>query len=483
MAELADALDLGSSGHTHRSSSLLSRTRYKRVFKLTRKEYGTVNETSAAVTVEDISPVKKKLLFDIAWVDVKRELDACYRDVGRKAKIKGFRQGKVPRKVLESMYKDHVESEAMTNLVNRCYWDAIKEKGIEAVTQPDIDQNGIEEEKSFSFTATVEVEPAMEPKGYIGMELDREETEVTEADIEARLEQIRHMFGTMEEVTEEREVKKGDFTVIDFAGTHEGEALKELTAGNYLLEIGSGAFVPGFEDQIIGMTMGQLKQIQVKFPDDYGLNRIAGKDITFSVTLKNIKEKKLPEIDENFIRNFDKYDTLEDLRIDIQNTLEEENKTSSDTALKDLIITKLLEINEFEAPPSFIDRQIFFMLEDTRRKMASRGLNKKEIDELSAKYRDMYRDEATRIVKSILLMKNIALKESITVDMEEIDARIREMAQRRGQDFESLKKTIEDSGMIENIREDILNRKVYDFIEDNAHIQWAKRKETQEGGN
>ncbi len=441
-----------------------------------------MGETTVAVKVEDISPVKKKLLFDISWVDVKNELDACYRDMNRKAKIKGFRPGKVPRKILESMYKDHVEGEVITNLVNKHYWDAVKEKGITVVAQPDIDQNGIEEEKNFVFAATVEVEPFIEPKNYIGLELEKHEKNVTESDIEERLQQIRHMFGTMEEVGDDREVKEGDFTVIDFTGTLDGEALKEMTAENYLLEIGSGSFVPGFEDQVIGMRKDQSKQIQVKFPDEYGIQRIAGKDIIFSVTLKSIKEKILPEIDENFIRNFEKFETLEDLRTDIRETLEEENKARSNTDMKDLIVTKLLESNEFEAPPSFIERQIYYMIADTRRRMASRGLSRKEIDELSAKYREMYRDEATKVVKSVLLMKNIAAKESISVDAGEIDERVMEMAQRRGQDFDSFKKSLADADMIENINEEILTRKVFDFIEGRATIHSVKKEEIQEGG-
>jgi trigger factor len=441
-----------------------------------------VGETTVAVKVEDISPVKKKLLFDISWVDVRNELDACYRDMNRKAKIKGFRPGKVPRKILESMYKDHVEGEAITNLVNKHYWDAVKEKGIIVVAQPDIDQNGIEEEKNFVFAATVEVEPVIEPKNYIGLELERHEKNVTESDIEERLQQIRHMFGTMEEVGDDREVKEGDFAVIDFTGTLDGEALKEMTAENYLLEIGSGSFVPGFEDQVIGMRKDQSKQIQVKFPDEYGIQRIAGKDIVFSVTLKSIKEKKLPEIDENFIRNFEKFETLEDIRTDIRETLEEESKARSNTDLNNLIVTKLLESNEFEAPPSFIERQIYYMIADTRRKMASRGLSRKEIDELSAKYKEMYRDEATKVVKSVLLMKNIAAKESISVDVGEIDERVMEMAQRRGQDFDSFKKSLEDADMIENIKEEILTRKVFDFIEGRATIHSVNKEEIQQGG-
>jgi len=446
------------------------------------KECSVVSEETVAVKVEDISPVKKKLLFDIAWVDVKKELDAVYRDVARNAKIKGFRQGKVPRKVLENLYKDHAEGEAVTNLVNRHYWEAIKEKGIMAVTSPDIDQNGIEEDKNFAFAATVEVEPAIEPKDYTGLELEREEKDVTEADIDARLQQIRQMFGTMEEVAEDRDVRESDFAVIDFAGSLDGETLKEMTAENYLLEIGSGMFVPGFEAQVVGMKKGQSKQIQVKFPEEYGVKRIAGKDIVFSVTLKGIKERILPEIDEKFIRNFDKYESIEDLRKDIKKNLEEENKTISDKTLRDSIISKLLESNEFEAPPSYIEGQIHYMMAESRKRMASRGLNQKEMNELTAKYREMYREEATRIVKSVLLVKHIAANESITAIREEMDEKIREMAQRRGQDFDSFRKSLEDNGLIEEVKNEILGKKVFEFIEEKATIHPVKKDEITHGG-
>ena len=441
-----------------------------------------MSDETAPVKVEDISPVKKKLSFDISWVDVKKELDAAYRDMGKKAKVKGFRPGKIPRKILETLYKDNVEEEAISNLVNKYYWDAIKENGISVVSQPDIDQNGIEEEKNFTFSANVEVEPVIEPNDYTGLELEREDKEVTESDIEARLQQIRQMFGTMEEIVIDREVKEGDFTTIDFIGSHDGESLKELTAENYPLEIGSGMFVPGFEEQLIGMRKGESRKIKVTFPEDYRMKRVAGKEVEFTVTLKSLKEKILPEINEDFIRNFEKYETLEDLRKDIKKTIEEENKAQSDAALRNLILSKLLDKNEFEVPASYIERQIHYMMEDTRSKMASRGLNIKDIDKLSDTYKDMYREEATKVVKSILLMKSIAAKESLSIDDKEINERVMEMAHRRKQDFNSFKKSLEEADIIESIKNEILNKKVFEFIEAKSQIRLVRTEDSQNGG-
>ena len=427
-----------------------------------------------AVKVEDVSPVKKKLLFDISWLEVKDELDAVYKDVGKKAKVKGFRQGKIPRNILESMYKDYAEDEAITNLVNRYYWEALKENNINAVAQPDIDQKGIEAEKNFTFTATVEVEPVIEPKGYIGIELEKEEHEVSDSDVDTRLEKAREMFSTMEEVVEDREINERDFVVIDFEGTLNGKPLKEMKADNYMLEVGSKTFIPGFEEQLPGLKKGETKQIRVKLPEDYHAKYLAGEEVLFSVTLKNIKEKKLPELDEKFVQNFDKYETLDDLKKDIRKTLEEENIARSNSVFKNLIIDKLLEINKFEVPQSFVNRQVSFMLADMQRRMAMRGIKRQDTSELYNKFHDLYKNEALKVVMTILLVKSIAEKESIEVSDNELEEKIKEIAAQRSQSYDSLKKSLVDGNMIEDIKSEILNAKVFGFIENKSKVKVIK---------
>ena len=429
-----------------------------------------------AVKVEDVSPVKKKLSFDISWLEVKNELDAVYKDVGKKAKIKGFRQGKIPRNILESMYKDYAEDEVITNLVNRHYWEALKENNINAVAQPDIDQKGIESEKNFAFTATVEIEPVIEPNGYIGLELEKEEHEVSESDVEARLQEVREMFATMEEVITDRQIENGDFAVIDFEGTLNGKPLKEMKADNYLLEIGSKTFAPGFEEQLIGMRKGETKQLKIKLPEDYDVKVVAGQDVSFTVTIKNIKEKQLPDIDEKFVQNFDKYESLDDLKKDIRNTLKEENIARTNSVFKNLIIDKLLEINKFEVPQSFVNRQVSFMLADMQRRMTMQGIKRQDPSEFYNKFHDLYKDEALKVVRTFLLIKSIAEKESIAVSDAELEEKIREIAAQRSQTYDSLKKSLEDGKMIENIKSEILNAKVFNFIEDKSKVNIVKNK-------
>jgi trigger factor len=420
-----------------------------------------VSEANVAVKVEEISPVKKKLSFEIPWDDVKKGLEAVYRDVAKTARIRGFRQGKIPRNILERHYKDHVEGETVTKLINQFYWDAIKEHDIQAVTQPQIDQQGIAPDKNFSFTATVEVEPLLDPTGYLDLELEKEELRVSEQDIEDRLKEIQQMFATMQDIEEDRGLTAGEFATLDFEGTLAGEALKELKAENYFLEVGSGMLVPGFEDQLIGMKKGETRPIQVRFPDAYQAAHLAGKEVSFAVTLKGIKEKKLPDINEEFVKNFEKYDSLESLKADVRK----------------LIVDKLLENkdNEFDVPPSFVERQIFQMMADTQRRLLSRGMDKKTATELTVKMHDTFKDEAGKIVLTALIIKNISRLENISASEGEVEDRIRIMAESRGQTAEALRESLEKDDMLDHIGNEVLHQKVFDFIESKAKIRMVQK--------
>lgn len=256
-----------------------------------------MGEVAAEVKIEEINSVKKKLSLEIPWSEVKRELDEAYNMVGKKAKVKGFRPGKTPRKILEMYYKDQAEEEAISNLVSKSYSKALETNEIMAVSQPVIDQKGIETDKDFAYSATVEVQPVFEPKDYIGIEAEKEELEITDSDVETRLEQLRQMYSTIESIEEDREVAEGDFVSIDFEGKVDDEVRKELSSENYLLEIGSRKFAPGFEEQLIGAQKGEFREVQVTFPDEYQNKDFAGKKSLFSVTVKDIREKKIPDLE------------------------------------------------------------------------------------------------------------------------------------------------------------------------------------------
>ena len=432
--------------------------------------------SQVAMNIEELSSVKKKLSFEIPWDEVKNELDTVYRDIGKKAKIKGFRPGKIPRKVLETYFKEQAENETINNIVNKFYWQALEEKRIVALSRPDIDQEGLKENSDFSFSASFETEPEFEPQGYKGMELEKEIFKVTENDMEKRINELKQMFATMEEVKDDRPAVKGDFVVMDFAGNLNGESPPELKADNYFLEIGSQRFIPGFEEQLIGMRKGEEKSIKVVFPKDYHDKKFADKEVTFDVTIKNIKEKKLPEFDENFIKNFDKYDSLEDLKNDVRKSLEEESQRLSEMNLQNKITEILRKENEFEAPPSLIERQIFYMMADTQRRMTSAGMDEKNAMELSFKMHDKFKDEAVKIVKTFLLLKKIAQKESLVLEEGDTEKHIQELAVKYGRDYELLKKTYENKENRDNLEVELIQKKVFDFIEQSANIKVIEKK-------
>jgi trigger factor len=397
-------------------------------------------------------------------------LDAVYRKVGKTAKIKGFRPGKIPREILQRHYREDAEGETISNLVNRYYWETLQQKDIPAVTQPEIEQQGIEAEKDFTFSATVEVEPAVEPKDYLGLELEKEEPVVTDEDLEARMVEIRQMFATMEEVEDDRGIRMGDFVTLDFTGAVAGEQLKELKSENYLLEIGSKIFVPGFEEQLLDLRQGEAKTVAVKFPDNYNAAHLAGKDVEFTVNIKGIRVKKLPEIDEQFIKNFEHYESLEALKADVLKNLEEEMKRKIALEFERQIGDKLLEKNVFDVPDSFVERQIYYMMSDMQRRMVSGGMDPKKAAEFSMKLHDHFREEAAKIVKTVFLLKGIAGKEALTAGEDEVEKQIREIAAQRAQDYETLRKSLEKDDLIDNIRSEILNRKTYAFLEAKAKV-------------
>ncbi len=435
-----------------------------------------MSDVSDAVKIEDISTVKKKLSFDIPWTDVKNELDTVYRKVGKKAKIKGFRQGKTPRAILEMHYREEAEEETVSNLVNRYYWETLQEKKIPVVMQPEIEQKGIEAEKNFTFSATVEVEPAVDPRDYLGLELEKEEPVVTGDEFEAKMKEISQMFATMEEVSEDHGILAGDFVTLDFTGTLAGEQLKELKSEDYLLEIGSKTFVPGFEEQLIAMKKGDMKSFAVRFPEDYQAAHLAGKDIEFKVHIKGIRIKKLPEIDELFVKNFERYESLEDLKADVRKNLEEEKKRKIAASFERQISDRLLEKNVFEVPDSFVERQIYYMMSDMQRRMVSGGMDPKKAAEFSFKLHDQFREEATKIVMTVLLLKGIAGKEGLTAGDDEVEKQIREIAAQRAQDYETLKKSLEKDDLVDNIRNEILNRKTYEFLETKAKVTMIRNE-------
>lgn len=431
--------------------------------------------SQVAVKIEDLSQVKKKMSLEIPWTEVKNELDAVYQDIGKKAKVKGFRPGKIPRKILETYFKEQAESDAATNIINKYYWQTLEDKGIIAVSRPEISQDGLKENTDYAFSATFETEPDIEPKNYTGIELEKEKINVTENDVQKRIDEIRQMFATMEEVAEDRPVINGDYVVIDFAGSLNGETFKELNAQDYFLEIGSGKFVPGFEEQLVGMKNGESREIKVTFPSDYHESRFANQEVIFQSKVKSIREKKLPAEDDSFVKNFQRYDSFEDFKTDVRKSLEEKAEQISKDNLQNSMIDQLIKENNFEVPESMVQKQIYYMMADTQKRMMSAGIDENSAMDFTMKMQDKYKGDAEKTVKSFLLLKKIAEKESLAAEDSDLEQYLQEQATQSGRDYESLKKFYENDERKDYLRTELVHKKVFDFIEQNANIKVVEK--------
>lgn len=422
------------------------------------------------VTVEEISPIKKKLSFNIPWEKVKSELDLTYKKIGNSAKIKGFRPGKIPRAILEKYYRDQSEEETEVGIINQYYWDALIKEGIKAVNIPQIEHKGIEIGKDYAFSVIVEVEPDIEPKNYMGLEIISDEVKISDEDVSQRLEEIRQTFATLEEIVEDRGAEKGDFLVIDFNGNIEGKLTRELTGIDQIVEIGAGRLNLPLEDKLIGMRKGDEKTFELEMPADHPIQVVRGKRVNINVKIKGIRAMKLPPLDEEFIKNFDKFDSLEHLKEEIRKQLLEEKSMASEANMISQLEQKLLDNNQFEVPETLINRQSELLMSNAQRKMRERGISQEQINDFLNKYSKEYRDEAAKTIKLMLLTKKIAEKECINVDDHEIDQRIEELANRSRQEYEVVRKYFENNGMIEDIRIDLLSKKTYDYLLKHAKV-------------
>jgi trigger factor len=301
------------------------------------------------INVKDINPVEKQIQVTIPVDTIFSEVDKYYLSLRKSVKIKGFRPGKVPRSILERFYKKQVENEVVNKLINGTYQSAIKEKNIHPVSEPIIDSSKLETGNDFTYTARVEVHPEIDLEGdYLGLEVEQEKLKVTEDDVDKYLEEIRHYHAQLKAVESDRPIRSGDFVVIDFTGNIEGVPLKEGEVKDKLIEIKPDTFLPGFTNQLIGLRPGVNREIKITIPEDYEQKEIAGKTVTLQVMIKEIKEKIIPSLDDNFARDVGEFETLSELREKVRKEITTREEQRIRNSLHNGLIQKIIENNPFE---------------------------------------------------------------------------------------------------------------------------------------
>ena len=422
-----------------------------------------------------------KLEFTVEAQKFEEAIQDVYKKNAKYFNIPGFRKGKAPFKMVEKAYGIQIFYEdAFNEIAGEAYVKGLEDNKIEAVSKPEIDIKQIEAGKDLIFTAVVQTKPEVTLGDYKGIELKKVEYNVTDKDVEHELEHIAEHNARLVAV-EDRPVEKGDTVVIDFEGFVDGKAFEGGKAENHELEIGSKTFIPGFEDQVIGMKIDEEKDINVKFPEEYFSKELAGKDATFKVKLHEIKVKELPAIDDEFAKDVSEFDTLKDLKASIKEKLVEDKKNQAKYQLEDAVIKEVAKNTEIDIPSGMIETELDNILKDIDGRLAYQGLNLAQYLKLINKSEDDMRKEyeaqASESVKTRLVLEAIVKAEKIEATDAEIEEKIKEMAKNYGKKEEEL---LENENLKEYLKNNITTEKAIQFIVDNAKIKAAKKAEKTE---
>lgn len=396
--------------------------------------------------------------------------DAYMKNRGR-FNIPGFRKGKAPRKIIELNYGEEIFYEDAINiLLPEAYENAVKELELEPVDTPDIDIDEIIKGEPILVKAEVDVKPEVKLGDYKAMELEKVEYEVTDEMIEHELHHVQEDNARI--ISVDREVKEGDIVTIDFAGFVDEEQFPGGTAEGHELEIGSKTFIPGFEEQLIGKNKGEEVEVKVTFPEEYHEESLAGKEALFKVVIHEIREKELPELDDEFAKDVSEFDTIEEYKQDIKNRLEEELKSQEKFEKENKVIEKVMEISEVDIPNGMIETQIDDELGQFDFRLRQQGLELEKYLELTGTNIDMMREQfrevAEKRVRADLVLEAIAKVESIEVTEEDIDKELTKMAEQyKAEDVEEFKENMK-KGSLGFLKAGIINSKVVDLLIENA---------------
>ena len=413
-----------------------------------------------------------KLEFKIEAKKFDEAIMKVYTKSAKYFNIPGFRKGKAPFNIVERMYGDEIFYEdAFNELVPPIYDKEIEENKLEVVSRPDIHIENMKKGEDLVFTAIVQTKPEVVLGQYKGVELKKVEYKVTDEDVNHELEHMQEHNARIITV-EDRPVKEKDIAVIDFEGFVDGKAFEGGKAENHELEIGSNTFIPGFEEQIIGMKAGEEKDINVTFPEDYFSKDLAGKDATFKVKLHEIKEKKLPTLDDEFAKDVSEFDTLNDLKTSIKEKKQAQNDDRAKHETESLAIEAVSNNTPIDIPSGMIETEIDAMIRDLEQQLSYQGINLDQylhmINKTRKEIEDNYKEQAEKNVKSRLVLEAIIKEEKLEASDDEVSAKIKEMATNYGRKEEELNK---NEALKEYLANNIKTEKAIDLIVKNAKIK------------
>ncbi|WP_124727055.1 trigger factor [Staphylospora marina] len=399
---------------------------------------------------------------------VNQALDKAFKKVVAKVQVPGFRKGKVPRVIFEKRFGvEALYEDALEILLPETYEAAVEETGIEPVDQPEIEIEQLEKGKSLIYKATVTVKPEVKLGQYKGLEAEEKDVTVKPEDVDAELERMRKQQGQLESV-EDGTVENGDRVIIDFEGFVNGEAFEGGKAEKYTLEVGSGTFIPGFEDQLIGMKPNEEKEVHVTFPEQYHAEELAGKPAVFKVKLHEIKRLSLPELDDEFAQDVSEFDTLAELKADIEAKLKEAKEREAEHELRNGLVELASANAEVEIPEVMIENETKNMLRQFEQRLMMQGLNLDLYAQFTGQDQDVlknqFKEDAAKKVRASLVLEAIAKAENIDVTDEEVEAEIAEMAKEMQREADEVRRILEAQGAMDSVKEQVRVRKTIDLL-------------------
>ena len=424
-----------------------------------------------SLQVEKLEKNMAKLTVEVSAEDFEKAIEKVYQKQKKQISIPGFRKGKVPRVMVEKMYgKEVFYEDAANDLIPDAYDNALDECEEDIVSSPKIEVTQIEAGKPFVFTATVALKPEVKLGEYKGIKIEKIEREVTEEEILAEVNRERNK-NARNITIEDRPVKDGDMTVIDFEGFVDGEAFEGGKGENYPLTIGSGAFIPGFEEQLVGAEIGKEVEVKVTFPEDYQAEELQGKEAVFKCTVHAIKEKELPELDDEFASEVSEFDTLEEYKEDVKKNLTEKKVKDAETARENAAVEAAVKASEIEIPEAMLETQQRQMVDEFSQRITMQGMSMEQYMQFTGatyeKLIEQVKPQAEERIRARLVLEAIAKSENIVATEEDYEKEMKTMAEVYQLEIDKVKELMGEREK-KNIMQDLAVRKAADFVAENA---------------
>lgn len=433
---------------------------------------------SMDVNVEEINALTRKITVTLPEDSVQPKLNQAYDKLKKETKMKGFRRGKVPRSVIIKYYKEQVQAETGEKLVQDTYFDAVEKKGIDPIVHPEIKEVNYNEDGSFTYIAEVDVRPEFELGEYKGLEVEKEEILVSEEDIQQELAKMQKNLAVLQTVTD-REIQKGDVVIVDFQGYHDGEPMPQVKNENYSVDVGSGNMGVEFEEKLVGMKKDEEGTQEIDFPEAHPNPILKGKKVEFRIIIKEIKERVLAELDDEFAKDAgEEFNTIDELKTSIKDRLTKEREERSEGAVTDKIMQKLLDAHEFEVPKRLVAFEIEQMIKQTEQQFEQAGMSLEAAGLTKEKLAEQNAEMATKRVRGDFILKKIAELEEIKVEEEDMERGLKRIGDMYNMSVAKVKEFFQNRDDLLPLMNELLNEKILGFLREQSVFVDAVKTET-----